>query len=279
MRIFITGSSGQLGKSLVAAKIRGEVYLATKKDLDIVDEKKVMDQITRFKPDVVIHLASLTRGDECAKNPKLARAINVLGTKNVIQACLKNNSTLVFVSTNEVFDGKKNKPYKETDTPNPITVVGKTKYEAEKLITSRMEKYFIIRTSWLFGEWAQNFLYAILKKASENKDLEIVEDEVSSPTYSMDLARAIKKIIYKKKYGIYHITNNGKASRLEFAKKSFKICNFNEVNIYPIKLKKYKRISRPPLFTPLNNTKASSIGIKMPSWEISLQKFLKNYKI
>jgi dTDP-4-dehydrorhamnose reductase len=279
MRFFITGAGGQLALSVSSVFREGELFLASKNDLDVQNKKEVIEKISGFKPDIVFHLASLTRGDECAKNPDLAEKINVQGTENVIEACLLNDAALLFISTNEVFDGKEHRKYSENDVPNPITIAGKTKYLAEKLIIDRMTKYFIVRTSWLYGEWAKNFLHAILKKASESRELEVVEDEVSSPTYSMDLAIAVKKLVSMGKYGLYHLSNKGYASRFDFANKAFEILKIKDCRLMPIKLSKYKRISKPPLYTPLENTRAAALGITMPDWQDALRRFLNNNKV
>jgi dTDP-4-dehydrorhamnose reductase len=279
MKIFITGGNGQLAKTFNALNVKDNLLLVTKEMLNITDKKQVAIQISKFSPDIIFHFASLTRGDECAKNPDLAFKINVNGTRNVVDICKKNNIPLLFVSTNEVFDGEKKSAYMEKDKPNPITIVGKTKLEAEKVIKENLQKYFIIRTSWLYSEWSANFLHAVLDKARKDKRIELVEDEISSPTYSLDLAKAIRKLIKTRKYGTYHISNVGKASRLEFARKAFEICGVKSVKIIPITLDKFKRLSKPPLFTALNNDKAKKIKVVMPSWNDALKRFLLSAKI
>lgn len=278
-RIFITGADGQLAKSFSEIH-RGEgLYFANKIDLDVTNRKEVFKKIKKFKPDIVLHFASMTRGDECAENPDKAFLINVEGTRNIVEICKKNNVTLLFVSTNEIFDGKKKFPYKETDKPNPITVIGQTKLEAEKIIKKNLKKYFIVRTSWLYSKWSLNFIHAVLDKARKEVNLELVRDEISSPTYSLDLVLAIKKLISTKKYGIYHISNLGSVSRLDFAKKAFEIYKMKKVKITPKSLNEYKRKSKPPHYSPLNNTKAKKHGILMPRWDKALERFLLSTKI
>jgi dTDP-4-dehydrorhamnose reductase len=220
MRIFITGANGQLAKTIAQLYPQKNLYLGTKEELNILDKNQVLRQIQRFKPHVIFHFASMTRGDECARYPEKAFDINVNGTRNIVSACANTNALLVFVSTNEVFDGKKQRPYVEGDKPSPITVVGRTKYEAEKIIQKTIEKHFIIRTSWLYSKWNSNFIHAVLKKVRKDKEIELVKDEISTPTYSVDLSIGIKKLIKTKKYGIYHLSNIGYASRMEFAKKA-----------------------------------------------------------
>jgi dTDP-4-dehydrorhamnose reductase len=225
MKMLITGANGQLAKTFSHAfdYDKDTLFLFTKKDLDITNRKQVLKKISNIMPDIVLHFASMTRGDDCAKYPEKAYDINVNGTKNVVDACKSINAQLLFISTNEVFDGKKKTAYYESDTPRPITVAGQTKYEAEKIVIKNLHKYFIVRTSWLFGKWSNNFLNTVLNMARSNMEIKVVVDEISSPTYSVDLCYAIKKLISTKKYGIYHLSNAGKASRFDFAKKAFAI--------------------------------------------------------
>lgn len=278
MRIFITGANGQLAKSFLDLNqnLNAVIYQATKKDLDVTDKKQVIQQIKNFKPDIVFHFASLTRGDECVKHPEQAFKINVDGTKNIVEACNLVDAEILFVSTNEVFDGKKNTPYKENDKKNPITVVGKTKHEAEEIIKASMKKYYIVRTSWLFSKWSANFLHAVLKKAKDTKKVELVGDEISSPTYSYDLVMAIVALLRTGKYGIYHFSNEGFTSRLDFAKKMFEIYSIDKVEIIPIRLESYPRLSKPPLFSALKNVEGAKLKVVLPSWEDALKRFLQD---
>ena len=276
MRILITGANSQLAKSILELEVfpKENLFLASKNTLDITNRKKVFKLISKLKPEIVFHFASMTRGDECAKDPKKAYLINVTGTKNVVDACKIYMSSILFISTNEVFDGKKKAPYTENDKPNPVTVVGSTKYDAEKYIKKNLTKFYIVRTSWLYSKWSSNFLHAVFSKARENREIELVEDEIGSPTYSLDLAVAIKKLIFLKKYGIYHLSNAGNVSRLAFAKKAFEIKNIKNIKIIPIKLENYLRLSKPPLFTALDNNKAKRLGIILPNWKSALKRFL-----
>lgn len=275
MKIFITGANGQLAKSIIQLYPKQNLYLASKDELDITNKKQVISQINKFKPDIVFHFASLTRGDECAKNPDKAYAINVDGTRYVVEICKKLDIPVLFVSTNEVFDGKKKTYYTEIDKPNPVTIAGKTKHEAEKIIKDHLEKYFIVRTSWLYSKWSANFVHAVLKKARADKQITLVKDEVGTPTYSHDLAHAIKKLVSTEKYGIYHLVNKGIVSRLDFAKKVFEIKRV-KVNIIPVKLNEFKRASKPPKYTPLKNIKGEKHGIKLPKWDNALKRFMED---
>ncbi len=274
MKIFITGANGQLAKTIAEIYPQKDLFFGTRENLDITDKKIVDKQIKAFKPDIIFHFASLTRGDECALHPDKAYDINVNGTKYVAEAAAEIDAAVLLVSTNEVFDGKKKTPYHEDDKPNPITIVGKTKLEAEKIIKEKVKKHFIVRTSWLYSKWNSNFIHAVLNKAIKDKKIELVKDEVSTPTYSLDLVEGIKKLIETDKYGTYHLSNAGISSRLEFAKKAFDIKNLKNVEITPVALADYKRASKPPLFTPLENRKAKKLGIELPQWDDALIRFL-----
>lgn len=273
--ILITGANGQLAQSMIAVFPKKKLYLAQKSELDVTNKNHIDQVITKIKPAIIFHFASLTRGDDCARDPDMAFRINVEGTRNIVFACKKFNIPLLFVSTNEVFDGKKKSFYTEKDVPNPITVAGKTKLEAENIIRKNLEKYFIIRTSWLYSKWSSNFLHVMLNKAKTSKVLEIVEDEISSPTYSLDLAVAIKELIASNAYGLYHVVNEGMSSRIQLAKKAFELRNVTGIQVVPVKLKDFDRLSKPPLFTPLNGAKIRKLGIALPSWEDGLKRFLK----
>lgn len=277
MKILITGGNGQLAKSVIEEYSNHELIVTTKKDLDVTNQIMTLEKILTINPDIVFHFASMTRGDECAKNPKRAKEINVAGTRNVVKACKKIDCALLFVSTNEVFDGKKKIAYTEKDKPNPLTIAGKTKLKAEDIIKNNLKKYYIVRSSWLYSKWSNNFLKKVLDIARKNKKLDVVDDEISSPTYSLDLARALKQLIKTNKYGIYHISNIGSASRFDFALESLKIAKIDAYNMSRIKLKDFPRLSKPPLFTPLNNDKAINLGIRIGKWENALRRYLDSY--
>lgn len=278
MRILITGSQGQLSRSILKYYPSNKLILLSRNSLDITDRSNVIGQILSYNPDIVFHFASMTRGEECARDPEKAYEVNVEGTRNVVDACKKINAAILFVSTNEIFDGKKKIPYREDDMPNPITEVGKTKLEAESIIKKELKKYFIIRTSWLYSEWSANFLHAVLRKAKSDKKIELVDDEIGSPTYSTDLAEAIHKLVQMEKYDTYHLTNTGEISRLGFAKKIFNHYSI-DVNIIPVPLSKYSRISKPPLYSVLMNTKAKKLGIELPDWDDALDRFLNEHQL
>lgn len=279
MRVFVTGGDGQLAQCLKAyVGKRDEFYFASKKELDITNKLNTLKVLSEYKPDIVLHFAAKTRGEDCAKNPEAAQIINIVGTKNIVAACNKLHADLLFISTNEVFNGKSINPYSELDIPHPKSVVGKQKYKAECIIKEKMTNYYIVRTMWLYSEYSSNFIQAILKKARERITIRIVEDEVGVPTSSHDVARAIMKLIHTKKYGIYHIVNKGEASRFEFAKYALDCAGITKPKLIPIKLRDFKRISPPPAYSAMISTKLSDLNIELPKWQTSLSKFIKDNK-
>ncbi len=279
MKIFVTGGDGQLGKCLKSFANKGDTLkFASRNDLDITNPKEVLSVITAFKPNIVLHFAAKTRGDDCARDPKVARLINVRGTRNIITACKNIGADLLFISTNEVFDGKKRSPYSEKDKPNPISIVGKQKFQAEQAIRNSMRNYYIVRTMWLYSEYSSNFLQAIFDKARKNIRVRIVDDEIGSPTSTAELARAILKLIKTKKYGTYHLANRGQASRYEFAMVALNAADISNIKILPVKLSDYKRLSPPPKYSPLSSAKAEKLGILFSDWKVPLIQFVKKNK-
>ncbi len=273
MKVLITGANGQLAKAISIQDKRNEIIATGKNQLDVTDKTQCTEFLAKVKPDIVYHFASMTRGDECAANPQLAYKVNVVGTRNLARATAKLNIPILFVSTNEVFDGKKSTPYTESDTPNPKTIVGKNKLEAEKIVAKTNPKHYIVRTMWLYSKWSNNFIHAILKKATVNKTIKLVYDEIGSPTNTLDLAKAITKLTKTNKFGVYHLANKGSASRMDFGEEVFQRLGI-DINIIPVSLNDYKRLSKPPLYSVLGNVKAKKLGITMRGWKTALKEFL-----
>lgn len=275
MKILITGGTGQLALSYAQIDTTNQLLLASKKELDITKISSISKIVKKHKPDIIFHFASLTRREECAKNISLAKKINVKGTQNVVTICKKNNIQLLFISSNEVFSGKKNDYYFENDTPDPITTVGKTKYAAEQIIQKSLTNYYIVRTSWLYSSLTKNFLQTVLSIGIQKGSVQVVTDEVGSPTYSLDLAKAIKKLVASKKFGLYHLSNKGKVSRYAFAQKAFSyMTSITKIHIEKITTENFKTIEKAPLFTPLGSHKNKLSGIALRSWSTALKDFL-----
>lgn len=278
MIIAITGGSGQLAQSYSEIDKENQLILLSKNDLDITDEKSLFSKFKKINPDIIFHFASLTRRIDCANNKELAYKINVDGTKNIVNFCKKFKKKLVFISTNEVFSGNKRDYYFEADKPDPITTVGKTKLAAEEYIRRNLKEFFIVRTSWLYSKWSNNFLQTIISIAKENNEISLVTDEVGSPTYSIDLAKAIKDLIKTNSYGIFHISNIGMASRYDFGKKALSILKLNSIKVNKITIDQFPAIEMPPKFSPLKSSKLQKISINLNPWEKSLSDFLTKQK-
>lgn len=275
MRIFITGFSGQLGQALATA-LAGEIlYGPDHRALDITDLAATKRAIADFAPDIVIHAAALTRVDECALHPERAYRVNALGTRNVALACQATGATLAYISTNEVFNGFKTEPYWEYDLPDPINAYGRSKLAGEWFTQTLLQRFYIIRTAWLYSRSGSNFIHKILRLADERGALQVVTDEVSSPTYAPDLAQAIAQLIRTECYGIYHLVNEGACSRFVLARRALELTGRQHVTIQPISRFQYRRPSTPPAYTALRNFAGAELGIRLRPWEEALAEFLR----
>jgi dTDP-4-dehydrorhamnose reductase len=223
---------------------------------------------------VVIHAAAMTDVDGCERDPDAAYRINGLGTQNVALACQRCGAAMVCVSTNEVFDGTKGEPYREFDQPNPINAYGRSKLAGELITQALLNRFYVVRTAWLYARGGSNFVTKIIRAADERGELRVVADEISSPTYAPDLAEAIAKLIRTDHYGIYHFTNEGICSRYDFAIKILKLSGRGHIPVHPITSDQYARASTPPLYAPIRNfCAATALGITLRFWEEALKAY------
>ncbi len=271
MYIVITGANGQLGKALEKALIaQGEdIFGIDVPEFDVTDPK-IVPRLADMRPDLVIHCAAMTNVDGCAQDPDMAFKVNAFGTQNVAHACLRCNADMVYVSTNEVFDGRSEQPYREDDAPNPINPYASSKRAGEQMAARYLQNLYITRTSWLFGPGGNNFPRKIITAADSGRELKVVDDEISNPTYTPDLAEAIAQLIRTRAYGIYHLVNSGHCSRYDFAREILRQSGRAHVPVQPIKLADYQRASNVPYFTPLANTRAAELGITLRPWPEAL---------
>ena len=292
IKVLITGSSGMLGLSLCKAladeyEVFGLDLLATRSftQCDITDKDKLVATVKSVKPDLIIHTAGYTDVDGSEQNPKQAFAVNAGGTENVARAAKEFGATLFYINTDYVFDGTKDKPYTEADTPNPINIYGQSELDGQKITQSLLEKYFILRTSWLFGPNGNNFVTKILQKARENKVLQVVNDQIGSPTYTLDLAQAIKILLSTVNskasanlYGIYHITNSGSCSWHEFAQEIISIKQLH-TRILPITSLESMYPAQRPGMSVLDNSKLMlTFKLRLRPWKEALRHFLQNFR-
>lgn len=276
MRILVTGASGRVGSQL-AAVLKAHDHTVTATDvntLDITDMANVRDVFATVRPEIVMHCAALTAVDHCAEHPDEATAINGFGTQTVALACQAHEAALVYISTNEVFDGKTRRAYREYDPPAPANPYGYSKWVGEQVVRDLVRKHFIVRLSWLFAHGGTNFLHTILSLAREGKPLRVVTNEIGAPTYNNDLAPAIARLILTGQYGIYHLVNEGHTSRYAFARRALALAGLPDAPITPIALAEYTRASRPPEYAVLRNVAAARLGITLRPWEDALVAFL-----
>jgi dTDP-4-dehydrorhamnose reductase len=281
MRIFVTGCKGQLGRTLYAALTEHTLAGCDLPELDITDRKAICTAITGFSPDAVIHAAAWTNVDGCARDPEQAYRINAMGTQNVALACAACNAAMVYVSTNEVFDGTATEPYREWDPPHPVNPYARSKAAGEWFVRHLLTRFYIARTAWLYAPGGRNFPHRIVQLAddastgsAQSGALRVVTDEVSNPTYAPDLAGALAALIHTGAYGVYHLTNAGHCSRYDFAREILRISKREHIPITPITLDDFRRASTPPRFAPLANTAAAALGITLRPWQEALVEFL-----
>ncbi len=278
-RVLITGAGGQLGQEVVKVFTQDSSYRVIPKnhrDLDITDKEKVGLVLKKENPNLIIHCAAWTNVDDAAENPTGAMRVNGDGTKNVCTTAKKIGAKLVYISTNEVFNGKKSSPYTEGDNPNPINSYGQSKLTGEKYCQEILaDKCTIVRSSWLYGSASRNnFPNKVLKKAKGEGFLRVVKDEISIPTYTPDLAEGIKKMIDKNVSGIFHLVNEGAASRFDWAREILKVKKI-KVPVTPVKLVDYQRASSPPGYSVLANTRAKNMEIVLRDWQAANKEYLR----
>mgnify|MGYP001075479790 CR=1 FL=1 len=274
MRIFITGCKGQLGRALNDVLTDHTLAGCDLPGTDITDRAAITSRIADFAPDVVIHTAAWTDVDGCARDPEGAYRVNGLGTQNVALACASSGAALVTISTNEVFDGTADSPYREWHPPRPINPYARSKAAGEWFTRHLLRRFYIVRTAWLYASGGNNFPHRIIELADELGALKVVTDEVGNPTYAPDLASALAQLIETEAYGVYHLTNAGHASRFDFAREILRISGREHVPVEPITLDDFKRDSTPPRFAPLANTAAAALGIRPRPWQEALAAFL-----
>ncbi|HBE78681.1 MAG TPA: dTDP-4-dehydrorhamnose reductase, partial [Firmicutes bacterium] len=251
MKIVITGAKGQLGNSLQAVLTKDQLYLVDLPEHDLVSYKATMDYMQKVRPDRVIHCAAKTQVDECELKPDEAYTANVIATKNVVNACQAVDAALVYISTDYVFDGQGTRPYREYDRCNPQSVYGMTKWQGEEIVKTHLQRFFIIRTAWLFGDVGNNIVRTILKLSAEKKVLKFVTDQVGCPTYAADLAAVIGRLIQTDAYGIYHVTNEGSCSWFNFARQILDQAGKPEIRVEPINSKELDRPAPRPGYSIL----------------------------
>jgi dTDP-4-dehydrorhamnose reductase len=281
MVVLVTGSSGQLGQSLqfIAPNYpQIDFVFCDSKTLNITNIENCEAIFSKYNPDFCINAAAYTAVDKAESEFEKVFAINVTGVKNLAQVSKKHDTILLHISTDFVFDGSKTKPYIETDIPNPTGVYGQTKLDGEKVIQQIWEKHFIIRTSWVYSQFGNNFMKTMLRLASERDTISVVNDQIGTPTNAVDLAEILVKIILTDNrqpttdnFGIYNFSHEGQCSWYDFAKKIFEINNIN-INLLPIPTSSFPTLAKRPSFSVLDKRKIKTVfGIEINNWEESLK--------
>jgi dTDP-4-dehydrorhamnose reductase len=274
MRIVITGHKGQLGTALQRALEGEEIFGLDLPEHDITDPKPIVETVTGIQPEVVIHAAAMTNVDGCERDPDLAFRVNTLGSQNVALACAHAGAAMVHVSTNDLFDGRLGRAYYEWDSPTPQSVYAHSKAAAEFHVRTLLNRFYIVRTAWLYARGGQNFVTKIISAADRLGALKVVTDEVSSPTYAPDLAGAISQLIHTEHFGIFHFTNSGICSRYDWACKILELTGRSEIPVEPITTEYWQRAAPPPLYAPIRNFTGAALGITLRPWQEALEDYL-----
>lgn len=283
MRILIIGSDGQLGSEFVheyeTRRMNTELCKATIKDFDITDYDKTSKFILDFSPNLIINCAGYTNVDAAEDDPDLAHNVNAIGSKNVALSANICDASVVYISTDYVFDGKKSSPYTEFDAPNPLNVYAKSKLAGEVFLGETANKFFIIRTSWLYGKYGSNFLKTILTLSKTKPEIRVVDDQTGTPTDTKSLVVQINKLIDRGIYGIYNAACNGYCSWHEFAVEIVKLAGL-DTKVVPIKTHEYPMKAQRPKYSVLGNYMMSLDNIDiMPHWRDSLIRFFNENRV
>ncbi len=281
-KIYVTGADGMLGKALVPLfRTAYEVRGTDLPEYDITDAAAIREDISSFSPDIVIHLASMTDVDGCETDPETARSVNAEGTENVAVSCLDCGATMIYLSTGMIYNGRKPVPYIEYDSPDPVNTYGRTKYEGELAVRKHLRNYFIFNTCWIFGGGPEDkkFVAKIIELGRERDRLEIVDDTFGSPTYTLDLSRAIFEFIgqgdFKSKYGRYHCAGRGCVNRLELAREIFSIAGIENCKLVPVSSEKFDLPAPRPRMEALSNFSLDLLGLHlMRDWREALRDYV-----
>lgn len=292
MKILVTGARGQLASEIASVLKAGRSAIGPvdtsysdarikyfrRDELNITRFSDVLDCIDDFKPDVIINCAAYTNVDRCEEDFDSAFKVNAIGPRNLAAAASSTGAKLIHISTDYVFNGKGNVPFREYDVPQPVSVYGRTKLLGEQYIRESCRKYFIVRTSWLYGMYGKNFVYTILRAAEEKGHLDVVDDQRGNPTNAEDLAHHILKIALTDEYGIYHCTGKGECSWYDFAGKIVDYAGIN-CSVSPITSDKLKRTAKRPEYSSLDNMMLRcTIGDDMRQWQDALRSFIEKIR-
>lgn len=275
MKVLITGANGQLGREIY--KHFGHIHELILTDIDKLDITKhdeVRDIFAQEKPHAVVHCAAYTNVDGAESDFDGAFKVNVIGSQNIAGQCVERNARMIYVSTDYVFDGNTDKPYREYDNTNPQSVYGKTKLLGEQIVKEILPRHYIVRTAWLYGD-GHNFVKTMLKLAGQKDRLQVVNDQFGSPTYTKDLAGTIFRLLATDAYGTYHASCNGECSWYDFACKIFELKGIS-IPVDPVPTEAFPRPARRPRYSVLENYMLEmTVGDTMRHWEEALKEYLR----
>lgn len=277
MKVLVTGINGQLGHDVMRElEKRGHEAVGVDiEEMDITDAACVRRVMTRTVPEAVIHCSAYTAVDRAEEEVELCRRVNAEGTKNVAEVCAELDCKLLYLSTDYIFSGEGERPWEPGDEPDPLNVYGLTKYEGEQEIKSRINKFFIVRISWVFGVNGNNFIKTMLRLGRENGAVRVVDDQIGSPTYTYDLAVLLVDMIETEKYGEYHATNEGVCSWYEFAKEIFAVAGMSEVEVTPVSSEEFPVKAKRPKNSRMSKEELIKNGFnKLPSWQDAVKRYV-----
>ena len=277
MKVLVTGINGQLGHDVMRElEKRGHEAVGVDiEEMDITDAACVRRVMTRTVPEAVIHCSAYTAVDRAEEEVELCRRVNAEGTKNVAEVCEELDCKLLYLSTDYIFSGEGERPWEPGDEPDPLNVYGLTKYEGEQEIKSRINKFFIVRISWVFGVNGNNFIKTTLRLGRENGAVRVVDDQIGSPTYTYDLAVLLVDMIETEKYGEYHATNEGVCSWYEFAKEIFAAAGMSEVEVTPVSSEEFPVKAKRPKNSRMSKEELVKNGFnKLPSWQDAVKRYV-----
>ena len=280
MKVLVTGYAGQLGWDTVRQlQARGiEARGVDMQDFDLTDGEAVRAYVQSYRPAAIVHCAAYTNVDKAESQPEVCARVNGMGTVNIVRAALSVGAKVVFISTDYVFPGTGEEPWKVDDPYGPQNVYGMSKVQGEDAVRSLMTRYFILRTSWVFGKNGRNFVRTMLRLGREKNEIRVVDDQVGSPTYTQDLARVICDLLPTDKYGIYHVRNEGFMSWCDFAKMIMRKAGL-PCRVLPVASSEYPTPAKRPLNSRLDGSKLAAAGIEpMPTVENALDRYLEEIK-
>ena len=278
--ILITGILGQLGYDLAKELTkRGKEFIAPSlEELELTTEDGAKNFILEKKPDTVIHCAAYTAVDKAESEQELALTVNGFGTRWVAEACREVGAKMIYISTDYVFGGDGHTPYEIDDEKKPVNVYGRSKLLGEDAVTAILEKHFIVRTSWVFGINGHNFIKTMLKLAKTKDKISVVNDQVGSPTYTVDLAKLLADMAATEKYGVYHASNEGFCSWAEFAREIFKQAGI-KIEVDGIPTIEYPTPARRPFNSRLSKKSLDEVGFnRLPTWQDAVKRYLVELK-